>query len=121
MGGSLLAVLILAVGGFYLYLRSALPQTDGRIALSGPRAEIRIERDADGVPLIAAQMMKMSLLDLVSSMRRNACSRWSCNGAMAPGGSRKYSGRKRSRRTGRCGCSVSTAPPRPKFRFCHRR
>ncbi len=50
-------------------------------------------------------------------MRRNACSRWSCNGATAPGGSRKYSGRKRSRRTGRCGCSVSTAPPRPKSPF----
>ena len=28
---------------------------DGRIVLSGPKAEIRIERDADGVPLIAAR------------------------------------------------------------------
>ncbi len=52
---SLLALLILVPGGFYIYLRSALPQTDGRIVLSGPRAEIRIERDADGVPLIAAK------------------------------------------------------------------
>jgi penicillin amidase len=52
---SLLAVLILVVGGLYLYLRSALPQMAGRIVLSGPRAEIRIERDADGVPLITAQ------------------------------------------------------------------
>jgi penicillin amidase len=55
VGVSLLVVLILVVGGLYLYLRSALPQTDGRIVLSGPRAEIRIERDADGVPLITAQ------------------------------------------------------------------
>ena len=55
MGVSLLAVLTLFVGGFYLYLRTALPQTDGRIVLSGPRAEIRIERDADGIPLITAQ------------------------------------------------------------------
>jgi penicillin G amidase len=55
VGVGLLAVLILVVGGLYLYLRSALPQTDGRIVLSGPRAEIRIERDADGVPLITAQ------------------------------------------------------------------
>jgi penicillin amidase len=55
VGVGLLAILILVVGGLYLYLRSALPQTDGRIVLSGPRAEIRIERDANGVPLITAQ------------------------------------------------------------------
>ncbi|MBV9815339.1 MAG: penicillin acylase family protein, partial [Alphaproteobacteria bacterium] len=41
--------------GFYVYLRSALPQTDGRIVLAGPKAEIRVERDADGVPRIIAQ------------------------------------------------------------------
>jgi penicillin amidase len=50
--GALVAVL---GGGFYLYLLSALPQIDGRIVLAGPKAEIRIERDADGVPLITAQ------------------------------------------------------------------
>jgi len=50
-----LALLFVLGGGFYLYLRSALPQTDGRIVLSGPRAEIRVERDADDVPLIIAQ------------------------------------------------------------------
>ena len=50
-----MALLFVLGGGFYLYLRSALPQTDGRIVLSGPRAEIRVERDADDVPLIIAQ------------------------------------------------------------------
>jgi penicillin G amidase len=50
-----LALLLVLGGGFYLYLRSALPRTDGRIVLSGPKAEIRIERDADGVPLITAR------------------------------------------------------------------
>jgi penicillin amidase len=51
-----LAVLLLFLGsGLYLYLRSSLPQSAGRIVLSGPKAEIRIERDADGVPLITAQ------------------------------------------------------------------
>ena len=50
-----LALLIVLGGGFFLYLRSALPQTDGRIVLAGPKAEIRIDRDADGVPLITAQ------------------------------------------------------------------
>ncbi|HEX7198393.1 MAG TPA: penicillin acylase family protein, partial [Dongiaceae bacterium] len=56
MGASLLALLLIALGGgLYLYLRSALPQTDGRIMLAGPKAEIRVERDADGVPRIIAQ------------------------------------------------------------------
>ena len=52
--GSLSLLLVLG-GGFYLYLRSALPVTDGRIIVVGPKAEIRVERDADGVPLIVAQ------------------------------------------------------------------
>src|SRR6516165_11688741 len=51
----LLSGLIVLGSGFFLYLRSALPQIDGRIVLSGPKAEIRIDRDADGVPLITAQ------------------------------------------------------------------
>jgi penicillin amidase len=55
VGTSLLALLVALGGGFYLYLRSALPRTDGRIELAGPKAEIRIERDADGVPRIVAQ------------------------------------------------------------------
>jgi len=48
-------LLLVAGGGLYLYLLSSLPQTDGRLVVAGPKAEIRIERDADGVPLIAAQ------------------------------------------------------------------
>jgi len=55
MGAGFLALLIVLGGGLYLYLRSALPQTDGRIVVSWPKAEIRIERDADGVPLITAE------------------------------------------------------------------
>ena len=55
IGAGFLALLIVLGGGVYLYLRSALPQTDGRIVVSGPKAQIRIERDADGVPLITAQ------------------------------------------------------------------
>src|SRR6516225_8456546 len=51
----LLALLLTLGGGFYFYLRSALPQTEGRIILSGPKAEIRVERDPDGVPQIIAQ------------------------------------------------------------------
>ncbi len=51
-----LAALLAVLGcGLYPYLRSALPQTDGRIFVSGAKAEIRIERDADGVPLIIAE------------------------------------------------------------------
>lgn len=50
------AALLLAViaGAGWLYLLSSLPQESGRLVLAGPKAEIRIERDADGVPLIEA-------------------------------------------------------------------
>jgi penicillin amidase len=51
----LLVLLFVLGGGLYLYLLSSLPQTDGRLAVPGPKADIRIERDADGVPLIIAQ------------------------------------------------------------------
>ena len=55
MGTGLLALLLTLGGGFYFYLRSALPQTEGRIVLLGLKAEVRVERDADGVPQIIAQ------------------------------------------------------------------
>jgi penicillin G amidase len=50
----LAALLLVLITGLYLYLRSSLPQTAGRLALVGPKAEIRIARDADGVPTIIA-------------------------------------------------------------------
>ncbi len=53
LAGTLLRLLILG-GAFYLYLRSSLPQVEGRIAVSGIKAEVRIARDEDGVPLISA-------------------------------------------------------------------
>src|SRR5689334_2870759 len=52
---ALLLLIVLAAGGTFLYLRTSLPQEDGEIALNGPKAEIRIERDAAGVPTIRAQ------------------------------------------------------------------
>src|SRR6266436_7036879 len=51
----LLALLMVLGGGVGLYLRSSLPQPSGRLAVPGLKAEIRIERDADGVPLITAR------------------------------------------------------------------
>src|SRR6266705_1727898 len=53
LAGILLLVLLLA-GGFYLYLRSSLPQVEGRIGVRGLKAEVTIARDGDGVPLITA-------------------------------------------------------------------
>jgi penicillin G amidase len=51
----LAGLLVILAGGLYLYLLSSLPQPAGRLVLAGPRAEIRIERDAMGVPSITAQ------------------------------------------------------------------
>ncbi|HYU11414.1 MAG TPA: penicillin acylase family protein, partial [Stellaceae bacterium] len=53
LGGALLLVLVVAGGG-YLYLLSSLPQLDGRVVVTGLAGEVRIARDTDGVPLIAA-------------------------------------------------------------------
>ncbi|HEU0157282.1 MAG TPA: penicillin acylase family protein, partial [Stellaceae bacterium] len=52
---SLCALILVLGGGGYLYLRSSLPVEDGRLTVTGPKAEIRIERDADGVPTIIAR------------------------------------------------------------------
>jgi penicillin amidase len=51
-----LVVLLVAVAGagFFVYLRSSLPQTGGRIAVAGLLAPVRITRDADGIPTITA-------------------------------------------------------------------
>lgn len=50
-----LALLLVLAGGFTLYLRSSLPQTEGRIVVAGITHPVRITRDADDVPLISAQ------------------------------------------------------------------
>src|SRR5262249_4002726 len=50
----MLLILVLLAGGGCLYLRSWLPQVAGSIAVSGITVSVRIERDADGVPLITA-------------------------------------------------------------------
>src|SRR6266446_4682845 len=52
---SLFALLVVLGGGVTLYLLSSLPQTSGRLVVPGLHAEIRIDRDADGVPLITAR------------------------------------------------------------------
>jgi penicillin G amidase len=52
--GILLLVVLMGVAGIYLWLRSSLPVTDGRIALAGFSAELRVTRDAQGVPTISA-------------------------------------------------------------------
>ncbi len=50
-------LLLVAVGaaGTYLWLLSSLPMTDGTLALPGLSAEIRITRDAEGIPTISGQ------------------------------------------------------------------
>jgi penicillin amidase len=50
-----LALLLCAAGvAAWLYMQRATPVVDGTLTLSGARAEIRIERDAHGIPTIRA-------------------------------------------------------------------
>ena len=51
----LLILLLVVLGGGYFYLRSSLPQVEGRITVQGLGAPVTIARDADGVPLITAR------------------------------------------------------------------
>ncbi len=51
---TLLLLLLLVAATVWIYARRVLPQTEGSIQLAGLRAEIRIERDAFGIPTIKA-------------------------------------------------------------------
>nr|HMQ71574.1 penicillin acylase family protein [Rubrivivax sp.] len=63
----LLAILLLVVAtvaGLWAYMQRAAPQTDGELTLTGPRAEIRIERDAHGIPTIRAGSVEDAVFGL---------------------------------------------------------
>lgn len=53
-GFLLLFFAAVAAAVLWTYSRQALPKTDGRIVLSGLSAEVRVERDAQGIPTIKA-------------------------------------------------------------------
>jgi len=52
--GLLLATLLLVAAGSAIYAYLALPVTSGRLTVSGLRADVKIERDAYGIPTIRA-------------------------------------------------------------------
>ena len=51
---TLLFVLVVIAAALWVYSRRVLPLTQGTLLLQGPRAEVRIERDANGIPTIKA-------------------------------------------------------------------
>jgi penicillin G amidase len=60
----LVLLLVIAAAAAWLYARQTLPQTDGTLRLAGPRAEIRIERDVDGIPTIKAGSLEDAVFGL---------------------------------------------------------
>ena len=54
-GVCLLALIVLAAGFLYWFVRRPWPQTNGNLAVSGLRAEVTVSRDSYGVPNIYAQ------------------------------------------------------------------
>ncbi|MBW8830102.1 MAG: penicillin acylase family protein [Burkholderiales bacterium] len=58
----LLAVAVVAA--VWIYTRQASPKVDGTMSLAGPKAEIRIERDANGIPTIKAASADDALFGL---------------------------------------------------------
>ncbi|HSQ71431.1 MAG TPA: penicillin acylase family protein, partial [Rubrivivax sp.] len=53
-GWTLLALTAMTVAALAWYVHQVLPRTDGEISLPGAAAELRIERDADGIPTVRA-------------------------------------------------------------------
>lgn len=60
----LLSLLLLAALALWLYSRQVLPVTEGSLSLAGPKAELRIERDAHGIPTIRAGSLEDALFGL---------------------------------------------------------
>jgi penicillin amidase len=50
----LLALAVLAAAAAWIYGSRALPVVDGHLKVTGPKGEVRIERDAHGIPTIRA-------------------------------------------------------------------
>ncbi len=49
-----LEIVLLLAAALWIYAHRTLPQTDGSIAVPGLASEVRIERDAHGIPTIKA-------------------------------------------------------------------
>ena len=64
MSIGLLLLLAVVAAGIWVYAQRSLPQTDGTIRLQGLRAEVRIERDAVGIPSIKAGSIDEALYGL---------------------------------------------------------
>ncbi len=60
----LLLLLVLAALALWVYSRQVLPVTEGSLSLAGPKAELRIERDAHGIPTIRAGSLEDALFGL---------------------------------------------------------
>src|SRR5918996_685350 len=54
----IVVVVLLLLGGVYLYLAQSLPKTSGEIGLSGLKAPIEVLRDRHGVPHIFAASLQ---------------------------------------------------------------
>jgi penicillin amidase len=59
----LLLVLVVAAAWF-IYVKRVSPQVDGSMSIAGPKAEIRIERDGNGIPTIKAMSVDDALFGL---------------------------------------------------------
>jgi len=62
--GVLIVGLLGAALGLWVYAQRSLPVTDGTLAISGPHGELRIERDANGIPTITAGSTEDALFGL---------------------------------------------------------
>ena len=71
----LLALVVAAAIGGYLFMRGSLPVLEGRVLADGLRAPVTVTRDANGVPTIRgsdrSDRLVASRLDLLGVQRRD--------------------------------------------------
>ncbi|HEX3139385.1 MAG TPA: penicillin acylase family protein, partial [Rhizobacter sp.] len=61
---TVLLLLLLVAAALWIYSRRVLPTTQGTLTLQGPKAELRIERDAYGIPTIKAASREDAMFGL---------------------------------------------------------
>jgi penicillin amidase len=120
LAGLLLLVLGLG-GGFYLYLRSSLPQVEGRIAVTGLSGEVTIARDGDGVPLITAVDDSDAVFGLGFAHAQDRLFQMEMMRRYGAGRLSEVFGARTLAIDGRCGSSASIGSPKRSCRFSRRR
>lgn len=102
---ALVLLLVLAVmAAAWIYTRQASPKIDGSMSLAGPKAEIRVERNANGITTIKAASVDDMLFGLGFVHAQDRLGQLETHSASAQGDCPRRLARPRSTTTSSCVC-----------------